>query len=109
MNIEVFKKILPAEMEKDEEYLTKKKVENLEDAAYHEGFCDGFNQCLENISKNIKIVEKGTEKTEAEKELLLKIDTLKKRICQLETFINTWKDVLLTNMTEEDFNEQLKE
>jgi len=41
--------------------------------------------------------------------LLAKIDKLKKRVCQLETFINTWKDVLLTNMTEEDFKEQLKE
>ena len=111
MDIEVFKKFLPAEMEKDEEFLAKKKVGDLEDnldAAYHEGFCDGFNQCLENISKNIKNIEKETEKAETEK-YLLKIDILQKRVCQLETFINAWKDVLLTNMTEEDFKEQLKE
>jgi len=61
MNIEVFKKILPAEMEKDEEYLTKKKVENLEDAAYHEGFCDGFNQWQKKILMSSWKSERGGE------------------------------------------------
>ena len=41
--------------------------------------------------------------------LLAKVDKLKRRVEQLEAFTNTWKDVLLVNMTEEEFEEQLKE
>jgi len=44
-----------------------------------------------------------------EHHLLAKVDKLKRRVEQLEAFINTWKDVLLVNMTEEEFEEQLKE
>lgn len=110
--------LLPEKKNKDMEYIDQKKMGDFEDrldVAYHEGFVVGYNQCREDILKRIK--EEGGMTTqsklrlsEVEKYCLLaKIDKLKKRVYQLETFINTWKDVLLTNMTEEDFKKQLKE
>ena len=36
------------------------------------------------------------------------IRKLKERIYSLEVFIETWKDVLLSNMSEKYLNEQLK-
>jgi len=113
--------LLPEKKNKDLEYIAQRKAGDFEDrldVAYHEGFVVGYNQCREDILKRIK--EEGgmqliatqleLKLSEVEKYCLLaKIDKLKKRVYQLETFINTWKDVLLTNMTEEDFKEQLKE
>jgi len=48
---------LPEEMDKDEEYLAQKRAGDFEDnmdAAYHEGFVDGYNQCREDVLKRLK-------------------------------------------------------
>ena len=57
---------LPEEMDKDEKYLAQKRAGDFEDnldAAYHEGFVDGYNQCLEGILKRLK---EGVVMTESE-------------------------------------------
>ncbi|RLC76325.1 MAG: hypothetical protein DRJ03_28870 [Chloroflexi bacterium] len=49
--------LLPEERHRDEEYLAQKRAGDLEDnldAAYHEGFVDGYNQCREDILKRLK-------------------------------------------------------
>lgn len=49
--------LLPEEKHKDTEYLAEKKAGDFKDnldAAYHEGFVDGYNQCREDILKKIR-------------------------------------------------------
>jgi len=49
--------LIPEERHRDEEYLAEKRAGDFEDnldAAYHEGFVDGYNQCREGILKRIR-------------------------------------------------------
>jgi len=53
--------LIPEERHKDKECLAQKRAGDLEDnldAAYHEGFVDGYNQCREDILKRIREEER---------------------------------------------------
>ncbi len=53
--------LIPEEKHRDEEYLAQKRAGDFEDnldAAYHEGFVDGYNQCREDILKRIREEER---------------------------------------------------